>query len=101
MDRHIIKCPECGWEYLPCEIYFPNYFLGKNKNILKTEDGEIDEVYGGIDQDLTETYSCDHCGKDFKVTATLDFTTELDQEANFNEDFIAELFEDRLFLSEE
>ena len=31
-------------------------------------------------QNLTETFECEHCGKPLKVTASLSFSTEIDEE---------------------
>lgn len=31
----VIRCPQCGAEYLPGEIYLPKYFLGQPKNVSK------------------------------------------------------------------
>lgn len=70
-----IKCPFCNWEYLPCELYLPNSFLGKTANIVRDEVGEIlayDE--DGI-MDLKEDYRCDNCGKKFGVEAEVTFKT--------------------------
>ena len=39
--KNTIRCPHCGCEYLPAEIYLPNDFLGYPTNIIKDEKGEI------------------------------------------------------------
>ena len=54
----VIKCPNCGVEYLPGEIYIPNNLVGQPKDIERTIDGKID-VYSGIPQNLTETFECE------------------------------------------
>ena len=42
-----IVCPQCGMEYLPAEIYLPNYLLGKPTRIVRDENGKILD-YDGI-----------------------------------------------------
>lgn len=95
----VIKCPNCGVEYLPGEIYIPNNLVGQPKDIERTIDGKID-VYSGIPQNLTETFECDHCGKPLKVTASLSFSTEIDEEKDFDSDYSVPLYADRLTLDE-
>ena len=52
----VIKCPNCGYEYLPAEIYMPNYFLGKPKDINKEHmTGKVLD-YMGSSMNLSETY---------------------------------------------
>lgn len=69
-----IKCPHCGAEYLASEIYFPDQFLGRPRNIIKDEKGQI---LGFNDDDMNtyEEFTCDHCGKSFSVEATVTFKT--------------------------
>lgn len=38
---HKIICPKCGAEYLPSEIYFAEDLIGKQKNIVKNDEGKI------------------------------------------------------------
>lgn len=71
----VIKCPHCGCEYLPAEIFYPEEFLGQPKNILKDDNGKI-LGFQGEDMALVESFFCDHCGKEFKVTATCSFKSE-------------------------
>ena len=51
----VIKCPTCGYEYLPAEIYMPNDFLGKPNNLMRDEHGKI-IGFNGIKMNDTETY---------------------------------------------
>lgn len=96
----IIKCPNCEYEYLPGEIYLPEQFLGKPKNVERTIEGKIDVNYG-TNMDLEETYTCDKCGKTFKVSANVNFNTKLDIFRNFDDDFSTKLYNNRLHLSED
>lgn len=70
----IIKCPICGYEYLPAEIFLPNEFLGKPKNIIKDVSGKIIS-YEGIKMNDTETYKCDYCDSLFEVISTTNFVS--------------------------
>ena len=74
MKKTTIRCPHCGWEYLPAEIYYPEEFLGEPENIIKTEEGNV-LGFDGEDMNTTETYCCDHCGKSFIVDASITFKT--------------------------
>ena len=38
---HKINCPYCNIEYLPGEIFIPNYIIGQPKEIERDEDGNI------------------------------------------------------------
>jgi DNA-directed RNA polymerase subunit RPC12/RpoP len=71
----IIKCPTCGYEYLPAEIFMPNEFLGKPKNIVKDVYGKI-LGYEGIKMNDTETYKCDSCNTTFEVVSTTNFVSK-------------------------
>lgn len=92
----IIKCPECGWEYLPAEIYYPNSFLGKPKDINKEYmTGKILD-YMGNSMNLSETFTCDNCGTKFKTTAIISFNTQKASEPNYK----TKLKKEKLFLLE-
>lgn len=76
----LIKCPYCGAEYLPGEIFLPNHFLGQPKGIEKDYTGKF--LYAeGIDQDLTEFYTCDKCLSNFKVSAKINYIVTPEFEA--------------------
>ena len=70
-----IKCPTCGYEYLPAEIYLPNEFLGKPKNIIRDANGKI-IGFEGIKMNDTETYKCDNCLSSFEVVSTTNFVSK-------------------------
>jgi rubredoxin len=72
----IIKCPNCGYEYLPAEIYYPDSLLGKPSDITRTPEGKID-FYTGSTMDLTETFECPHCGCYFSVSGDINFNTNI------------------------
>ena len=100
MKNNIIKCPNCGWEYLPGEIYLPKHFLGQPKEIERTIDGKI-LLHYGTDPDLNEIFRCEHCGKTFEIAAEMSFTTKTSVEHNFDDDYVQPLYGDRISLQEE
>ena len=75
MKREIIRCPYCGAEYLPGEIFLPKHFLGQPKNVEKDFQGKI--LYNeGLEQDTIETYTCDYCKSIFEVKADIRYKVE-------------------------
>ena len=80
-----IKCPQCGREYLPAEVYIPNSFFGSPSNIFR-EDGKILN-FEGETMDVKESYLCDDCGTQFNITAKVLFTTSVDESKNMQEDY--------------
>lgn len=92
-----IKCPNCGAEYVPSELFIPKNFFGGERNIEKDSSGKIiDEVK---DMDLTEAYRCDFCGLKFFVKASISFKTEC-KAKNFDE-YSTKLDKPNLFMEEE
>lgn len=74
--KNIIKCPNCGREYLPGEIYLPKDFLGWPSDIVRDENGVIIFHVDG-EMGLTEKYTCDNCNKTFSINAAVTFKTEV------------------------
>lgn len=92
----VIKCPVCGCEYLPAEIFLPKPFLGNPKNIDREHlTGKILD-YTGNSMNLTETYTCDRCDHTFKVTTSINFNTSELKDSVYKTKFKKE----RLFLKE-
>ena len=95
-----IKCPTCGKQYLPAEIYYPNEFFGKPSQIERNSKGEI-EYFNGESLNLSETFTCTHCGVDFEVTADISFSTKVTELGEFDDFYITPLFDDKLELDED
>lgn len=93
----VIKCPNCGAEYLPAEIYSPNYFLGKPSNIAK-HNGKIVSFYGET-MDLKETYTCDDCDTKFTVRASVLFNTSIEED--FEQDYRVNFAKAQFVMDEE
>lgn len=97
---HKINCPYCNIEYLPGEIFIPNYIIGQPKEIERDEDGNI--VWSdGIKQNLKETYTCDNCHKKFNIKIDLDYTIEKTDDFDMSEDYVSDKYKDRIYLREE
>ena len=93
----VIKCPVCGYEYLPAEIFMPNEFLGKPKNIMKNVDGKI-IGYEGIKMNDTETYKCDNCDSLFEVVSTTNFVSK--SLTSKDSEHVTKLTKNKLFFQE-
>ena len=93
-DKHIIKCPYCGAEYTPSEIYIPNEFFSKER-VIKDSDNKI--VTSDSLLNTEEEYCCDNCSKTFKVSATVTFTTE-EVKDDFDDDYVVTINKERIDL---
>lgn len=89
-DSFLIRCPVCGQEYLPAELFLPSDLLGNPKDIVKRNDGKIDFYLGEKPTYETE-YVCDNCCSHFKVKAKLFFETTTNDEDNFDAEYESKL----------
>lgn len=96
----IIKCPTCGAEYLPVEIYLPDAFFGKPLHIERDDENKVTHVVG-TKMNLFEHYTCDYCNVPFKITAKLQFSTKAETKFDFDTDYTTSLKKEVLFLSED
>ncbi len=72
----VIKCPHCGAEYLPGEVYLPGSLIGQPDDIVKDAVGKIiyeDYSTETREPDMIESYICDYCEKPFIVEATVTY----------------------------
>nr|DAP55348.1 MAG TPA: Trm112p-like protein [Caudoviricetes sp.] len=83
---NFIKCPYCGREYTPSEIYVPKYFFGYPYNIMRNEKEEI-IGFNGSDMDVNESFICDKCNNLFNISCQISFKTSKTEIGNFDEDF--------------
>ena len=79
---NFIKCPHCGAEYLPEEIFIGDEFLG-NRNVTKLKDGTIDWVEGD-EPELESSYYCDYCNTKIIVKAKVSYDVE---QEDFDEEY--------------
>lgn len=94
-----IECPHCRRQYTIQEIFMPNYLLGLAKDIVRNEDGVI-EAFDGVEQDLTEQFTCEECNTTFKVKANISFDVETIEEESFDDDYSTTIYKDRITLEE-
>lgn len=72
---NLIKCPHCGAEYLPEEIFFADDLLGHPSDIVKDEEGKI-KYFKDNNKEKSEEYICDYCNKTFKVSVKFQFNVQ-------------------------
>lgn len=94
---YIIKCPKCGWEYLPEDIYVS--ILGNPGNEVRDENGKI-MFYDGDTMDLHEEFTCEHCNCTFSVDMKPTFDVKVNVNHDFSEDYSTPIYEDRITLEE-
>ena len=85
-----IKCPKCGHEYLPSEIFIPNTFFGFPVHIERDEAGKIIDFIGNS-MDIEDTFICDKCNSNFKIKTDIVFNTSLIDDVDFDKDYVTVL----------
>lgn len=97
----IVMCPGCAAEYTANEIYFPNEFLGRSKDLEKDRVTHKIVFDAGKPMNPTEHFICEYCGTPFKVWANIKFYVTEDEKVNFNKDAVTVIKKKDLFLSED
>ena len=72
----LIRCPFCGAEYLPGEIYMPGSLIGQPDDVVRDFSGKIIyEDYYTVEREpnMIEHYICDYCDKPFVIEATVTY----------------------------
>lgn len=95
-EDFVIRCPKCGAEYLPAEIFVDD-LLGNPTNITKDENGKI-EFYTGEPMSFVEEYECDICGCKFIIKGNVSFETEVKED--LADDYESVIYEGRISLWE-
>ena len=88
----IIRCPHCGAEYLPGEIYIPGAFLGRPDDIVRDSFGRLlyEDYQVGREPDMIERFICDYCDKPFITEATITYKTrEEAPEKDFSTQYVS------------
>ena len=88
-EKLIIKCPHCGYEYLPNEIFYPKELLGDASNIVRDEKGKI-IFHEGNNMNLKEEYVCDWCNKTFTAEIKAEIVTQK-PDVDFDDDFASDI----------
>ena len=71
------KCPHCGAQYLPGEVYMPGSLIGQPCDIVKDSLGKLlyEDYPEGKEPDMIEHFVCEYCEKPFIVEATVTYKT--------------------------
>lgn len=89
----VIKCPHCGAEYLPGEIYMPGSLIGQPDDVVKDSFGRIlYEDYSSVElePDMIEHFTCEFCEKPFIVEASVSYKArEEAPENDFTTDYVS------------
>ena len=95
-----IVCPVCGQEYQPVEVFIPDDFFGKPKDIIKKDNGKIDFITG-TDMNMSESFVCENCGAHLKIDARLYFDIKVDDTNDFSKNYTTKINKpDKLKLKE-
>ena len=90
---NLIKCPHCGAEYLPGEIYMPGALIGQPTDVVKDSLGKIlyeDYEPANREPNMTEQFICDYCNKPFIVEATVTYKTRAEEpEKDFSTQYVS------------
>jgi hypothetical protein len=89
----VIRCPHCGGEYLPGEIYMPGALIGQPDEVIKDSLGKIlyeDYTTENREPNMTEHFICDYCDKPFIIEATTTYKTrEEAPERDFTTNYVS------------
>ena len=89
----VIRCPHCGAEYLPGEIYMPSSLIGQPDDIVKDAVGKIiyeDYSTEAREPDMIESYICDYCEKPFVIEATVTYKASKEApEKDFSSQYVS------------
>lgn len=99
-NLNIITCPHCGMEYLPAEIFVDRAFFGRPTDIERDVQGKI-MTFQGKTLDVNEEYKCDGCHKSFKVNTRIKFKSFVDEDNEFDTEYVSPLKTKKLILFED
>ena len=86
----VIKCPNCGYEYLAAEIFFTDSLLGSPKDILRDDTGKILFI-SGDEPCLEQEWECDKCGHNFTAKLIVKSEVKYDSKYDFGDDYTINL----------
>lgn len=87
-----IKCPHCGYEYVPSEIFLPGDFLGRPESLIRDALGKIIylEYREGYEPLQSEQYICDSCDKPFVVEPVITYKVKKEiEELDFSKECVS------------
>ena len=79
----VIRCPHCGMEFAPAEIFMPGDLIGEPTTVLRDALGKIiyQEYDEGSEPAQVGHYVCDECGKSFIVEPVIMYKVKKEDEA--------------------
>ena len=72
----VIRCPHCGAEYLPGEVYMPGSLIGQPDEVIRDSFGKIiyEDYYTATrEPDMGEHFTCEYCDKPFVIEASVTY----------------------------
>ena len=89
----VIRCPHCGSEYLPGEIYMPGELIGQPDEVIRDSLGKIiyEDYYSELrEPTLVEHFTCEYCNKPFVIEATVTYKSkEEEPEKDFSTMYVS------------
>jgi DNA-directed RNA polymerase subunit RPC12/RpoP len=89
----VIRCPHCGSEYLPGEIYMPGSLIGQPDEVIRDSLGKIiyEDYYTETKEpNMIEHFVCEYCEKPFVIEATVTYKTmEEAPEKDFSSQYVS------------
>jgi hypothetical protein len=89
--RQVLKCPHCGAEFLPGEIFYPDNVIGGCTEIIRDPLNKIiyEDYREGEEPLEVEHFECPFCEKPFIARVHLTFETAKEDEAlDFSEETV-------------
>ena len=88
----VIRCPHCGYEYVPAEIFMPGELVGNPETVIRDALGKV--IYQEYDDEempaQIEHYVWDNCGKPFIVEPVITYKVRKEDEAlDFSEQSVS------------
>ena len=82
----VIKCPHCGSEYLPGEIYMPDEVIRDSLGKIIYEDYTTDDRA----PEMVSHFTCEECNKPFVVEATVTYKVKVEApEKDFTSQYVS------------
>ena len=91
----VIRCPHCGMEFTPAEIFMPGDLIGEPDNVIRDALGRIiyQEYDEGNEPAQVGHYVCDECGKPFIVEPIIMYKVKKEDEAKDFSDLSSSLLD--------
>ena len=91
----VIRCPHCGMEFAPAEIFMPGDLIGEPETVIRDALGKIiyQEYDEGNEPVQVGHYVCDECGKPFTVEPVIAYKVKKEDEAKDFSDLSSSLLD--------